>query len=252
MPNEAAMFIYYNSRWNMIEKQRWDIFDDFTGWSGSTTQASNTFYISNISTTASGLNSQVGLISMQPAASARSALLSNFNGGYSAPGNSTPALVVNRIALSASISTFGRLALGVGGMANAWNAAAFYNVTTGVCNGALFGFASDSGIANASTNFFIYSGPGGAANITANGLDSGIPISQAVNTYNCFAVYFDFFNNIYEFFYSRNNGVYQYVGQRTQAPTAGTGSIWYEGLNVARPTMWIDYSAQKTKVVTSR
>jgi hypothetical protein len=251
MPNEAALFVYYNSRWNMSEKQRWDIFDDYTGWAGGTTQASNTFYLSGISTTASGLTSQqVGLISMQPAAAARSYALSNFNGGYSIPGSSTPSLVVNRIALSASISTFGRLAMGFGSMAA--TAGNFYTVTTGVCNGAVFGFASDSGIANASTNFFIYSGPGGAANITTNGLDSGIPISQAVNNYNNFAVYTDFVNNVHDFFYSRNNGVYQYVGQRTQAPTSGTGAIWYEGTNASRPTMWIDYSAQKTKIISAR
>jgi hypothetical protein len=184
---------------------------------------------------------------MQPAATTRSSIIANFNGGYSVPGTSTPVLTVNRIALSASISTFGRLALGVGGFASA--AGGFY---TGVCNGAIFGFASDSGIVNASTNFFIYSGPGGAANVAANGLDSGIPISQCVNNYNNFVVYFDVVNSVFDFFYSRNNGVYQYIGQRTQVPTAGLGSIWYEATNVARPTMWIDYSGQKSKIVTTR
>ena len=250
MPNEAAMFVYYNSRWNMVEKQRWDVFDDFTGWLGAIpTQSSNAFYLTNTGVTSSGL-SQIGLISMQPAATTRSSIIANFNGGYSVPGTSTPALSVSRIALSASISTFGRLAMGSGGFVS--GPGGFYTVGTGVCNGAVFGFASDSGIANASTNFFIYSGPGGAANVAANGVDSGIPISQTVNTYNNFAVYYDFVNSIYDFFYSRNNGVYQYIGQRTQAPTAGLGTIWYEGLNASRPIMWIDYSAQKTKVVTSR
>jgi len=247
MPNEAALFVYYNSRWNMVEKQRWDVFDDFTGWLGAIpNQSSNAFYLTNTGVTSSGL-SQIGLISMQPAATTRSSIIANFNGGYSVPGTSTPVVIVSRIALGASISSFGRLALGAGGFASA--AGGFY---TGVCNGALFGFASDSGIANASTNFFIYSGPGGAANVAANGLDSGIPISQAVNTYNNFAVYFDYVNNIYDFFYSRNNGVYQYIGQRTQAPTSALGSIWYEATNAARPLMWIDYSGQKTKIITSR
>jgi hypothetical protein len=247
MPNEAALCIYYNSRWNLIEKQRWDVFDDFTGWLGAIpNQSSNSFYLTNTGVASSGL-SQIGLISMQPAATTRSSIIANFNGGYSVPGTSTPVLTVNRIALSASISTFGRLALGVGGFASA--AGGFY---TGVCNGAIFGFASDSGIVNASTNFFIYSGPGGAANVAANGLDSGIPISQCVNNYNNFVVYFDVVNSVFDFFYSRNNGVYQYIGQRTQVPTAGLGSIWYEATNVARPTMWIDYSGQKSKIVTTR
>lgn len=251
MPNESAVFMYYDSRWNMIEKQRWDIFDDFTGWAGAATQPSNTFYLSGISTTASGLTSQqLGLISMQPAAASRSYALSFNNGAYGVSGTSTPTLVVSRVAFSSSISTFGRLAIGFGNMAA--SAGNFYLITTGVCNGALWGFASDSGIANASTNFFLYSGTGGAANITAQGLDSGIPISNAVNNYNNFVVFLDTVNNVYEFFYSRNNGVYQYVGQRTQTPTSGTGAIWYEGTNASRPTMWIDYIAQKTKVIITR
>ena len=256
MPNESAYLVYYDSRWNMIEKQRWDIFDDYTGWLGSTafTQGTNAYYMTNVSVTASGLTAQqVGLIAMAPALASRSSLISVFSGGYGVPGSSTPVLVVNRVAFSASISTFGRLAIGIGGFAAGAGGLppSFYLAGTGVCNGAVWGFASDSGIANASTNFFIYSGPGGAANITANGLDSGIPISNAVNNYNNFAVFYDSVNNIYDFFYSRNNGVYQYIGQRTQSG-GGTGGMWYESTNASRPIMWIDYSAQKTKIITTR
>jgi hypothetical protein len=257
MPNESAYLVYYNSRWNMIEKQRWDVFDDFTGWLGGTpfTQGTNAYYMTNVSVTASGLAAQqVGLIAMAPPLASRSSLVSAFSGGYGVPGSSTPFLIVSRVAFSASISTFGRLAMGVGNfVAGAGGSPTpnFYAAGTGVCNGAVWGFASDSGIANASTNFFIYSGPGGAANITANGLDSGIPISNAVNNYNNFAVFYDYVNNIYEFFYSRNNGVYQYIGQRTQAG-AGSGGMWYESTNASRPLTWIDYSAQKTKIITTR
>lgn len=250
MPQESAVFMYYDSRWNMIEKQRWDVFDDFTGWLGAITQGSNAYYMTNVSVASSGLTAQqLGLISMTPASGARSSLSTNFGGAYNVPGVSAPALVVNRVAFSASISTFGRLAMGIGGFIT--GPGNFYGLNA-VCAGAVFGFASDSGIANASTNFFIYSGPGGAANITANGLDSGIPISNAVNNYNNFAVFFDSVNNIYDFFYSRNNGVYQYIGQRTQAGGSGSGGMWYEATNASRPITWIDYSAVKSKIVITR
>ena len=255
MPNESAVFMYYDSRWNMIEKQRWDIFDDFTGWIGNPTtnpitQGTNTFYLTNVGVISSGLTAQqLGLIAMAPASGARSSLSTSFGGGYSVPSVSTPALVVSRVAFSASISTFGRLAMGVGGFIT--GAGNFYGLNA-VCAGAVFGFASDSGIANASTNFFIYSGPGGAANITANGLDSGIPISNAVNNYNNFVVFFDNVNNTYEFFYSRNNGVYQYIGQRTLSGGGGSPSMWYEATSASRPIVWVDYSATKSKIVITR
>lgn len=251
MPNESAHFIYYDSRWNLVNKQRWDIFDDYTGFSGTTGQGTNTFFLSGLSTTASGLNSQqIGLVSAAPAAAARSYVLSNWNGAYGVAGNSTPTLVVARVALSATMSTFGRMAVGIGSMAA--TAGNFYTINTGVCNGAIIGFASDSGIANAATNFFIYSGTGGAANVAAAGLDTGIPITNCVNNYNNFAVYYDVVNSVFDFFYSQNNGVYQYIGQRTGSPTSGTGALWYEATNASRPTMWIDYTAQKTKIITTR
>jgi hypothetical protein len=251
MPNETAHFIYYADRWNLINKQRWDAFDDYPGYSGTTTQGSSTFYFNGLSTTSSGLNSQqMGILSAAPAAAARSYILSNWNGGYSVIGTSTPSLVVLRMALSASISTFGRMAIGFGSMAA--SAGNFYTATSGVCNGAIIGFASDSGIANAATNFFIYSGIGGAANISANGVDTGIPISNCVNNYNNFAVFYDSVNSVFDYFYSRNNGVYQFLGQTANTPTSGAGALWYEATNASRPTMWIDYTAQKTKIITTR
>jgi hypothetical protein len=128
----------------------------------------------------------------------------------------------------------------------------FYTSGTGVCNGAVWGFATDSGIANATTNWFIYSGIGGAADMLVFGLDSGIPISNCVNNYNNFAVYFDLVNSVFEFFYSQNGGIYQYVGSRTRAPSSGLPAIWYEATNASRPTMWIDYTGVKTKIVSNR
>jgi hypothetical protein len=251
MPNESQLFLYADSRWNMMSYQRWNVFDDFSGFSGATSQATNTFYVSGISTTSSGLSSQQnGLISMQPTAGARAYTLANWNGAYSVGGTSTPSLCISRIALSSSVSTFGRVALGYGGMAA--SAGNFYTSGTGVCNGAVWGFATDSGIANATTNWFIYSGIGGAADMLVFGLDSGIPISNCVNNYNNFAVYFDLVNSVFEFFYSQNGGIYQYVGSRTRAPSSGLPAIWYEATNASRPTMWIDYTGVKTKIVSNR
>lgn len=251
MPQESEMFLYSDGRWNLIGIQTWNTFDDFSGFSGATTQASNTFYFNGISTTSSGLSSQqVGLISMQPTAAARSHLFANWNGGYQVGGTSTPVLYVSRVALSASVSTFGRVAIGFGQMGAA--AGAFYTATTGTCNGAVWGFASDSGLPNATTNWFLYSGIGGAVDILGFGVDSGIPIANCVNNYNNFAVYFDVVNSVFEFFYSQSNGVWQYVNNRTRLPSGSVAGQWYEATNASRPTMWIDYAGAKTKIVSNR
>jgi hypothetical protein len=251
-PGRSIFLQYCAGAWQMLFGDLWTAFDDFTGLQGTWTGPVGSFNALGVSTTSSVLApSQYGIISAAPTAGARSFLGSSFGGPY-APTSGDPAYPVvfaTKVYLSALPSTFARLAIGVGNFIS--GAGSFY--TTGACNGTVFGYGYDSGIPNATTNWFIYSGlAGSAANVAAGALDSGIPISQCVNAWNVFVIYFDYKNNIYKFFHSPDMKTYNYVGLRTTRSGGATFGWWYEATNASRPTMWTDWAGISIKFSTRR
>lgn len=250
-PGRSVFLQHNDGCWKFLFGNLWSAFDDFEQVQGAYTGPMKYHYAVTVGSTSSTLTAnQFGIISVAPATGARSALMSGIGGGYS-PSPSDPAypiIAVTKMYLSAAPSTNARIAVGFGNFIA--GAGGFY---TGATNGAVFGAAFDSGVANATTNWSIYSGSSGSiANYAAGAIDSGVPISQCVNAWNVFVVYFDFKNNVYKFFHSPDLNTYNYVGMRTARPTSATVGFWHEAVTGSRPTMWCDYAGYIQKIVTKR
>lgn len=251
-PDRSVMLQHQEGFWRVLSANLWSGFDDFEQVQGGLTGAPLKYHwATNIGSTASSLTAnQYGIISVAPSTGARGCIFSLIGGGY-APSPSDPSyplISVTKIYLSAMPGINARIGIGIG----AWqgNATTFYNT---VSNGAMFAAAFDSTVPNASTNWSIHSGPSGSAGaFAANAADSGVPISQCVNSWNVFVVYFDYKNNVYMFFHSPDLMTYNYVGLRTGRPSSGTVGLWLEAQTASRPTMWCDYSGFIQKIVTRR
>lgn len=255
MPNRNVEFIYSGSRWRSIGARKFDLFDDFTAAnnSGGTFNgvAFSSFYAFGNATwgTAAPAQSsnQLGSISASPAIGARNGISTVLNSGYSGSGTNVPVLSVYKIMFSSTPANTKRIALGYGNFAS--GAGGYYSSQVLQCG---FGYAADSGVANAATNWFIYAGAGGAVNIAANGLDTGIPVSQAVNNFCVFVVYFNPTTGVLKTFYSSDRMSYSFVGTRTGTPSNLGFALWYEAYTTALPTLYVDYLGVSTKIDTNR
>jgi hypothetical protein len=252
-PDRSVMLQHQEGFWRVLSANLWTGFDDFEQLALTLTSGGPLKYhhAINVGSTASAQTAnQMGIISSAPASGARGAIYSMIGGGYtpSAGDPSYPIICVNKIYLSASPGVNSRVAIGIGNFIG--GATAFYS---SVANGALFAASWDSTVPNASTNWSIFSGSSGSIGAFAAGaIDSGVPISQCVNAWNVFVVYFDYKNNVYMFFHSPDLMTYNYVGLRTARPTSGTIGFWHEAVTASRPTMWCDYSGFIQKIVTRR
>jgi hypothetical protein len=255
MPNRSIEFIYSGSRWRALSARKFDLFDDFTGSNnlGGTFNgvAFSSFYAFGNLTWGTAAptqtSNQLGSISASPAIGARSGISTVFNAGYIGSGINLPVLSAYKVSFSSTPAGTKRIALGYGGFT-----AAAGNYYTGNVLQCGFGYAADAGVANAATNWFLYTGAGGAVNIAANGLDTGIPVSQAVNNFCVFVVWFNPTTGVMKAFYSSDRMAYSFVGTRTGTPTSLSYTLWYEAYGTALPTLYCDYVGLNTKIDTNR
>lgn len=259
MPNRSVEFIYNGAKWRAINARKFDLFDDFTGSnnSGGTFLgvAFSSFYASGNLTWGTSApaqsNNQLGSISASPAIDARNTISTVFNAGYGGSGVNVPFLAVYKIAFSATPAGTKRIALGYGNFAagSGVGGVGYYTGNVLQCG---FGYASDSGVANAATNWFLYHGAGGAVNIAANGLDTGIPVSQAVNNFCVFVVWVNPTTGVMKAFYSSDRMAYSFVGTRTGFASNLAFCLWYGAYGTVLPTLYCDYVGSNTKIDTNR
>lgn len=255
MPNRNVEFIYSGSRWRSIGARKFDLFDDFVASNnlGGTFNgvAFSSFYaFGNASwgTAAPAQSSnQLGSISASPALVARNGISTLLNSGYTGSGTNVPFLAAYKLMFSSTPANTKRIAVGFGNATA--SAGAYYTSQVLQCG---FGYAADSGVANAATNWFIYAGAGGAVNIAANGLDTGIPVSQAVNNFCVFVVYFNPTTGGLKTFYSSDRMSYSFAGTRIGTPASLGFALWYEAFTTALPTLYVDYLGLSTKIDTNR
>lgn len=261
MPNRSVEFIYNGAKWRAINARKFDLFDDFTGSNnlGGTFSgvAFSSFYAFGNATWGTSApaqsNNQLGSISASPAIGARNGASTVFNAGYAGSGTNVPALSVYKVAFSSTPAGTKRIALGYGNYAstagNTLSVPNYYANNVMQCG---FGYAADSGVANAATNWFLYNGAGGVANILANGLDTGIPVSQAVNNFCVFVVWLNPTTGVMKAFYSSDRMAYSFVGTRTGFVSNFAFCLWYEAYGTALPTLYCDYLGLNTKIDTNR
>jgi hypothetical protein len=261
MPNRSVEFIYNGGKWRAINPRKFDLFDDFIASNnlGGTFNgvAFSSFYAFATGASSWGTappsqsNNQLGSISASPAIDARNGISTVFNAGYGGSGVNVPVLSVYKIAFSATPAGTKRIALGYGnfGAASGVGGVGYYTGNVLQCG---FGYASDSLVANAATNWFLYHGAGGAVNIAANGLDTGIPVSQAVNNFCVFVVWLNPTTGVMKAFYSSDRMAYSFVGTRTGAASNLSLCLWYGAYGTAAPTLYCDYVGSNTKIDTNR
>jgi plastocyanin len=254
MPTRIVWFTYIGGRWRADKINKFDAFDDFCPSNGNGMFNGNMMSYFNLTgSTAWGVSgagqpsTQVGAVSASPAIGGRHNSSININSGYSGSGSNVCILNAFKIAFSGNPSGNKRIGACFGGYASG---AGNYYAGAVVQSG--FGFASDTGLPNAATNWFIYSGAGGAVNILASGLDSGIPIANAINNYNVFVNYFNPTTGVLKCFYSNDRMAYSFVGTRTGTPVILAHCLWYEAYGVALPTMYLDYEGLSSKFDTNR
>jgi hypothetical protein len=261
MPNRSVEFIYNGAKWRAINPRKFDLFDDFAPannvggtFNGVAFSSFYAFATGTASWTASSpsqSNTQFGSIGASPVIEARHAIGTLLNGSYNGTGLNRPSIGVFKIAFSATPAGTKRIAVGFGAVqaGSGTGGLGYYTSTALQCG---FGYAADSGVANAATNWFLYNGVGGAASIAATGLDTGIPVSQAVNNFCVFAVWLNPTTGVMKAFYSSDRMAYSYVGTRTGFGTNLGFCLWYGAYGTAAPTLYCDYVGLNTKIDTNR
>jgi len=210
LTNQSIDLVYTNSKWYMVNLPTYDSFDDFigipTGIGSGTWLTANHALVSAV-----GGNWAVGLNGNRHGIATAEATANRASIGESTSNKLVPNAVglfyFDRFNIATTANINQRYSRGINrasAVNTNWTAAAGASAIEG---GSLVYFP-DSGLVNATTNWFYYVGTGVLADYTANAVDSGITVASTVANPQNLIVYYNGTNFDFTFITSDNNRDY--------------------------------------------